>query len=94
MELTKADSEDYKHNPQYIRVLGFTKTGEKILSKITSSSTMPVVTSVSKFLKNANEPSKKMLIKDILATDIYTLGYQVPNFRKANLDYTTPIINI
>ena len=90
--ISKTETEDYKHNPQYIRVLGFTKNGEKILSKINSKSNMPVVTSVSKFLKSANEPAKRMIEKDILATNIYTLGYQVPNFRKSNLDYTMPII--
>lgn len=90
--ITKADAEDYKHNPQYIRVLGFSKTGEKILSKITNTSKMPVITSVNKFLKNTNETSANMLKKDILATDIYMLGYQVPAFKKVNLDYTTPII--
>ncbi|MBQ9267395.1 MAG: nucleotidyltransferase [Clostridia bacterium] len=90
--ITKTETEDYKHNPQYIRVLGFTKTGEKILSSITSKSNMPVVTSVSKFFKNANETSAKMMRKDILATDIYTLGYQMPAYKKTNLDYTMPII--
>ena len=94
LEITKSEAEDYKHNPQYIRVLGFTKTGEKILSKITNSSKMPIVTSVNKFLKVANEASEKMLRKDILATDIYTLGYQVPSFRKTNLDYTMPVITM
>lgn len=94
LEISKTETEDYKHNPQYIRVLGFTKNGEKILSKITSKTSMPVVTSVNKFIKNANEPAKKMIEKDILATDIYTLGYQVPSFRKANLDYTMPVITL
>jgi len=32
-----------------------------------------------------------MLELDILATNIYTLGYQVPTFRKINLDYTMPM---
>ena len=90
--ITKTESEAYKHNPQYIKVLGFTKTGEKILSKISNNSNLPIITSTNKFLKTANETSKKMLEKDILATNIYTLGYQVPTYRKMNLDYTTPII--
>lgn len=34
LNVTKKDVEDYKYNPQYIRVLGFTKTGEKVLSQI------------------------------------------------------------
>ena len=46
------------------------------------------------FLKNANDTSKKMLEKDIMATNIYTLGYQVPKFRNVNLDYTMPIVTL
>lgn len=94
LDITKSDVEDYKYNPQYIRVLGFTKTGEKVLSTITNNSNLPVVTSVSKFLKNANETSRKMLEKDILSTNIYTLGYQIPKYRDVNLDYTTPIVTV
>ena len=77
-----------------ISILGFTKNGEKILSQIGNVSNLPVVTSVAKFLKNANETSKKMLEKDIMATNIYTLGYQVPKFRAVNLDYTMPIVTL
>ena len=87
-------TKDDKYNPQYIRVLGFTKTGEKLLSQIYNKANLPIVTSVSKFLKNANETGRRMIEKDILATNIYTLGYQIPNFRKSNLDYTMPIIQV
>ncbi len=94
LDVRKTDVEDYKHNPQYIRVLGFTKNGEKVLSQIGNLSNLPVVTSVGKFLKNANETSKKMLEKDIMATNIYTLGYQVPKYRTVNADYTTQIVTL
>lgn len=94
LDVTKTDVEDYKYNPQYIRVLGFTKNGEKVLSQIGNVSNLPVVTSVGKFLKNANETSKKMLEKDIMATNIYTLGYQIPKYRTTNLDYTMPVVII
>lgn len=92
LHITKNDIENYKHNPQYIRILGFSKKGEKLLSKIASTSKLPIVTSTSKFLKSANETQRKMLEKDILATNIYTLGYSIPSFRKNNLDYTANMI--
>ncbi len=92
LNVTKKDVEDYKYNPQYIRVLGFTKTGEKVLSQIYNNSNLPIVTSVSKFLKTANSTGQKMLEKDILATDIYTLGYQIPKFREVNLDYIKQVV--
>ncbi len=92
LDISKNEVEDYKYNPQYIRVLGFNKIGEKVLSQIGNNSNLPVVTSVSKFLKNANPTSKKMLEKDIMATNIYTLGYQIPKYRDVNLDYKMPVI--
>ena len=94
LNIEKNDVESYKHNLQYIRVLGFNKTGEKILSKIYNNSKLPIVTAPAKFLKIANDTQKRMLEKEILATNIYTLGYQVPNYRKANLDYTMPVIQV
>ena len=92
LNIKKEDIEGYKHNLQYIRVLGFNKNGEKILSKIYNNCKISVVTNVPKFMKTANNSQLKMIEKDILATNIYTLGYQVPNYRKSNLDYTMPII--
>ncbi len=94
LNITKDEVSNYKYNPQYIRVLGFTKTGEKLLSQIYNKSNLPIVTSVSKFLKNANETGRRMIEKDILATNIYTLGYQMPSYRKSNLDYTEQIVQI
>ena len=94
LNITKDEVSNYKYNPQYIRVLGFTKTGEKLLSQIYNKANIPIVTQVGKFLKNANETSRRMIEKDILATNIYTLGYQIPSYRNSNLDYRMPIIQI
>lgn len=94
LEIKKVDVECYKHNLQYIRVLGFNKAGEKLLSRIYNNANIPIVTNVPKFMKVANDVQKKMLEKDILASNIYTLGYQIPAYRKTNLDYTIPIIQI
>ena len=94
LNITKDEVNNYKYNPQYIRVLGFTKKGEKLLTQIYNKANIPIVTSVNKFLKNANDTGRRMIEKDILATNIYTLGYQIPNYRKSNLDYTMPIIQV
>ncbi len=90
--ITQEMLDNYKQSPQYVRVLAFNKTGEKVLSKISSRSHLPIITSVNKFLKVANDNAKKMLEIDILASNIYTLGYQVPDFRKVNLDYTKTLV--
>ncbi len=94
LNITKDEVNNYKYNPQYIRVLGFTKTGEKLLTQIYNKSNLPIVTSVSKFLKSANETGRRMIEKDILATNIYTLGYEIPAYRKSNLDYTRQIVQV
>ena len=94
LDIKKEEIEGYKHNLQYIRVLGFTKKGEKLLNKIYNHCKLPIVTNVAKFMKIANDSQKRMIEKDILATNIYTLGYQVPNYRKSNLDYTTEVIKV
>ena len=50
-----------------------------------------IVTSVKKYMDEvANKNLKEMLQKDILATNIYTMGYEMDSW--ANLDYTNKLI--
>ena len=85
--------EKYKVNPQYARVLGVSKNGKNVLSKISKTTTIPIVTSVNKFLKIATDEQKEMIELDIRATNIYSLGYKNKAEKKCNLDYTMNIIN-
>lgn len=90
--ITKKDiQESYKTNP-YIRVLGVSRHGKELLSEISKKrSKYPVITSVKKFMDSSNSKVlKNMLNKDILASNIYTLGYEYDS--KANLDYTKKLI--
>lgn len=92
LNITKKDVQDsYKVKP-YIRVLGVSKNGKILLSQISNNKNkMPIITSVKKFIDtNNNLILKNMLDKDILATNIYTLGYEYSS--KANLDYTKKLI--
>ncbi len=84
--------EKYKDAPQYVRILGVSKNGKKALSYITSHSQLPIITSVNKFMKNATLDEKDLLDIDIKASNIYSLGYQIPINRKNNLDYTEKLI--
>ena len=43
-------------------------------------------------MQQANPLQKKMLKQEILATDIYTLGYPNSSYRIKGYDYTIPII--
>lgn len=92
LDITKKDiQESYKVNP-YIRVLGVSTHGKELLSEISKKrSKFPVITSVKKFMDSSNNKVlKNMLSKDILASNIYTLGYDYDS--KSNLDYTKKLI--
>ena len=90
LNITKKDIQDsYKTKP-YIRVLGVSNRGKLLLSQLNNPK-YPAITSVKKFIdSNNNKILKNMLEKDILASNIYTLGYE--NNSKANLDYTKKLI--
>jgi len=87
-----------KHGLQYLRILGFTKTGEKLLANIKEKSSLPLITQPADYLTAANRDSEDPLIKmisyDLLASDIYTLLYKNPHNRKGHLDFYNPVIKI
>ena len=89
--ITKKDIEISKKTNPYIRVLGFNENGKKLLSKISkANSELKIITSTKKFIdSNANENLQALIDKDILATNIYTLGL---NNSEGNLDFTKKII--
>ncbi len=64
---------DTEMKPQYARVLAFNDVGTKIIKEIKQNSSIPVITKVADFINNENPHLVKMLKKDILATDIYSL---------------------
>lgn len=76
----------------YIRVLGMNENGKKLISKIcTQSPKLPVITSVKNFIdNNKNKSLANMINIDMLASDIYTIGYEFEPY--ANLDYKSKLI--
>lgn len=80
-----------KINP-YVRVLGFNEKGKYLLSQITKKNpNLKVITSVKKFIDENNNKNLQMMIeKDILATNIYTLGYSKDSW--GNLDFTKKLV--
>lgn len=86
--ITKSDMELSKRITPYVRVLGMSENGKKILSDI--SKDINVITSVKAFEKTCDDSDLlRMLEIDKKATDIYTLAYVKDSI--ANLDYTTRI---
>ena len=90
--ITKNDIKNSYRVVPYVRVLGFNSKGKYLLSEICRINPyLPVITSVKKFMDTSrNKTLKNMLEKDILATNIYTLGYEYDSW--SNLDYTQKLV--
>ena len=94
LEITKKDMNIARKTTPYIRVLGFNKHGKKIISAIASNNPkLKIIISLKRFLdSNPDNSTKQLLSKDILATNIYTLGLKENPV--ANLDYTHKLIEL
>ena len=92
--ITKKDIQLSKKITPYARILGFNKKGKRLISEIVEANPeVEFVASVKKFIKECkNKDLQAMLEKDLLATNIYTLGYGKDS--KSNLDFTQKIISI
>lgn len=78
--------------PQYIRVLGFNENGRQLLNTAKKKSTLPIITKVAHFKNSDNSALSKMLEYDIIATNLYNLAYNNPEYTKGDIDYTNKII--
>ena len=94
LNISQKDINASKRVTPYIRVLGFNKTGKRIISAIADANPkLEIIVSVKKFMEHSNNSQlKNIMSKDILATNIYTLGYKTNPI--ANLDYTHKVIEI
>ena len=95
LDIKEKDINMSKKTIPYIRILGFNKHGKRIISAIaTNNPSIKIIVSLKKFIEtNTSSSLKNMILKDILATNIYTLGYE-SNSGIANLDYTHKIVEI
>ena len=84
----------FKKAVPYARVLGFNEKGKKLISQIVKhNKRAQIVTSVKKYMdESKNKVLKEMLETDILATNVYTLGYEKDSW--SNLDYTNKLVTM
>ena len=89
--IDKKQMETSRKVTPYVRVLGFNNKGKELISEVNKMNPkLNMVTSVKKYIDEvANKNLREMIETDILATDIYTLGYYSDSF--SNLDYTKKI---
>ncbi len=100
MNLTKEDTTIFNEcGPLYARILGFSKKGKTLLRTIKKSSSMPLISKLSNYLRqtisaggdNIQKRLINMLDYDVLSTDLYVLGYKNKGERAARLDFTHKI---
>lgn len=94
LDITKKDIQMSKRITPYARILGFNQNGKFLISEaVNANPKVEFVASVRKFESEcSNRSLKTMLEKDILATNIYTLGYE--HNSKGNLDFTKRIVSV
>lgn len=75
LDIKNIDLIQLKNNgyAEYLRILAMSSSGKKYLYTINKISTVPIVTSVKKFLDNSTDLQATMLKKDILASNIYSI---------------------
>ena len=90
--ITKKDIDISKKVSPYVRVLGFNDKGKSLVSKIKHKNpSAKIVTSVKKFVdSNGNKNLQVLMNKDILATNVYTLGFECDSW--GNLDFSKKIV--
>ena len=89
--ISKNDMDMSKKVYPYMRVLAFNDKGKFLVSEIAKANPkLEIITSVKRFMDlNTNRNYKIMMQKEILATNIYTLGFEQDSL--SNLDYTKGI---
>ena len=92
--ITKKDIELSKKVTPYIRILGFTSKGKRLISSISDANPkLNIIISVKKFVdSNNNKNLHSLLNKDIFATNVYTTAFESEGY--GNIDFTKKIIQI
>ena len=88
--IDKQSFEKYS-NPSYIRILGVSKKGKKLLGTISKSSNLPILLNSSDAL-NLKSTAKELFDLECLATNLYVLAYKNKDLKYSNQDLTNKLI--
>lgn len=85
---------DQLGGPQYLRILGFTPRGQKILSQMKESSKLPIITQLGNHFQRqqTSKPINQMLAIELLATNLYSLALPNPEYRLGNRDFSEKVV--
>ncbi len=94
LNIKKVDLNYFKENgySPYIRVLGFQREKEFLLSLLSQKSSLPVLTNIKYAKKVLTPDGLRLLETEKTATDLYFMASPNLNYRKRNQEYTTPMV--
>lgn len=94
LQIRKEEFWEFHNNggPQYIRILGFRKSATHILKALKQNSKLPIVSNMKSAFHDFKGLPKKMLEKEIMATDIYSLHFPDFHQRTIGLEFSKPLI--
>jgi len=84
--LDRLERENY---PCYARVLALNKKGAEVLKRAGAVSRIPIITRTARHGFSEGSSLFGMLQKEVLATDLYVLGYANRKYAFAGQDYVT-----
>ncbi|NLM44011.1 MAG: nucleotidyltransferase [Clostridiales bacterium] len=90
LDINKKDIEYAKRidSPIYVRVLALNNKGRSLLKEIGRKSNTPIINKAADF-KASSSFLERMFYLDVLATDIYNLGYNNKKYKLSGEDFRT-----
>ncbi len=91
LNITTARKEElnYTAGPAYIRVLGFRREHQALLSQLTRKASLPVITNLARQIEQLSPRSKTMLEDEIRFSEVYATAH--PDLNR-DCEYRTPLI--
>ena len=83
------DNSFFMQKPEYVRVLGFNKMGEEIISGCCKNADIPIILKASE-IKGLSPKAQKMFSLETVATDLYLLSLKKP--QECGLEYKANLI--
>lgn len=80
---------DYTAGPAYIRVLGFRREHQTLLSQLTQKASLPVITNLARQIDQLSPRAKAMLEDEIRFSEIYATAH--PDLNR-DCEYRTPLV--
>ena len=92
LNITQADYDNYRQNPTpYLRILGFKKSANSLLTEINNHGTSPLVTKVADASKILDDYAYSLFEKDLFATNLYNMIRTSQSGHLYKNDFTKPI---